>query len=116
MPLNDILDSLFAFDTLVRSFDTVLSQSEKPTYLSNGLLDPTTTTRVKLLDIIGQRQLFLNNEERYFRKTYKNFSLEIQEKNLSSLDHYRQLLSIAYKRNIDLKFKGSLHCFTMSGM
>mgnify|MGYP001162563766 CR=1 FL=1 len=103
MPMNDILDSLFAFDTLISSIDTVFSQTEKPTYLRNGLLDPTTTRRVKLLDIIGQRRLFLNNEERYFKKTYKNFSLEIPDKNLNSLEHYRQLLSIAYKTNMDLR-------------
>jgi hypothetical protein len=103
MPLNDIFDSLFSLDALTDSFDTLISQSSKPIYLSNGLIDPTTLRRVKMMDITGQRQLFLNNEERYLRKTYQDFSLELPKKNLSSLENYRHLLSIAYEKGMDLK-------------
>jgi hypothetical protein len=103
MPFNDIFDSLFSLDALIDSFDTLISQSSKPTYLSNGLLDPTTTRRVKMMDITGQRPLFINNEERYLRKTYQDFSLELPKKNLSSLENYKHLLSIAYEKGMDLK-------------
>tara|TARA_Y100000746_G_scaffold26393_1_gene20190 strand:- start:8233 stop:9474 length:1242 start_codon:yes stop_codon:yes gene_type:complete len=103
MPLSDIIDSLLTFDAFKSSLETIASQSSKPTYLKNGLIDPETTSRGKLINIIGQRQLFINSEKRYFDKTYRNMKLKSTENNLNSLSNFRNLVSLAYKKNIDLR-------------
>ena len=101
--LKDMLATLISLDALKSSIDTLSSQYQKPLYLPNGLLDPETTTRGKLLHIIGARQVFINSERRYFTKTYHNYTLSSPSQNASSFDHYRRLLTIAYEKNIDFR-------------
>jgi len=103
MPFRDVIDSVLTLDALKHSVHTIVSQAKKPTYLKNGLLDPTATVRGKLIGVIGQRELFIRNEIRYFNTTYDNFALESDDKQRNSFASYRLLLALAYKRGIDLK-------------
>ncbi len=102
MPWEDIFDSLFSLDAFLDSLSTLMEQGERPIYLDNGLIDATTTRRVKLMPITGQRQLFLNNEKRYFNKTYKGFELGVSAEGTSSLENFRLLIAMAYKENLEL--------------
>ena len=64
MPFRDVIDSVLTLDALKHSVHTIVSQAKKPTYLKNGLLDPTAAVRGKLIGIIGQRELLIRNEIR----------------------------------------------------
>jgi len=103
MPTRDLFDSLLTLDALLSSLNTISSQFQRPTYLRNGLIDPATTIRGKLIHIIGQRELFIINEQRYFNKTYDGFSLRSDDGTSRSLSNYRMLLGLAYAKDIDLK-------------
>ncbi len=103
MSRHDLFATLISLDAVRSSVDTLSSQYRKPTYLSNGLIDPETTKRGKLLHIIGYRQVFINNEARYFNKTYNNFAFVSKDGETSVFNHYRTLLAAAYREGIDFR-------------
>ena len=100
---RDLIDSLLTLDALSASLNTVVRQFQKPIYLKNGSIDPSATVRGKLIHIIGQRNLFIMNEKRYFSKTYEGFHLTSNNGFSTSLGNYRMLISLAYANGIDLK-------------
>ena len=97
--LSADLAVIASLDSLTVSLETIWKQDETPHLLPHGEYNP----QRLIEDMTSHRADFLSNEKGYINNHYSDFSLTDNKGEDSTLDHYRKLLTTAYRDNIDLK-------------
>ncbi len=97
--LSADLAVIASLDSITASIETLWKQDETPHLLLHGEYNP----QRLIEDMTNHRADFLSNEKSYINGNYSDFSLTDNKDEDSTLNHYRKLLTTAYRDNIDLK-------------
>ncbi len=90
---------IVSLDSIVASIKTLWKQDETPHLLLHGEYNP----QRLIEDMTNHRADFISNEKAYINNSYKDFSFTNNQGETSTLNHYKKLLTIAYRDNVDLK-------------
>lgn len=97
--LSADLAVIASLDSFTASLETIWKKDETPHLLAHGEYNP----QRLIEDMTNHRADFISNEKGYIDGSYSDFSLANDKGENSTLNHYRKLLTTAYRDNIDLK-------------